>query len=257
MGVGQIRSVGGSAVQQATDLQKKTGSKNGPGSGSPGLPFSGRFPAPGADLQDMEASHAVVRGGPDFRPVHHNHVTPPRYGLIYADPPWWHNRRRPGDRLMGGVWGLYQPMRDDNLLAMRPQLDAWADDPCALAMWATSTRADFAWDLLRAWGFTPICVHRVWVKADSLRRWARYDCPQTEQLLLGRRGSLPRPAVRPDQVLYHVPGAPHEKPARVRDDLERMWPSARKLELFARHLAPGWDAWGDQVGFLDRHEGGA
>lgn len=209
---------------------------------------------------DMDRVDRVVRGACDraLRSAVNAVTGIPcgRYDLIYADPPWWYGRRKPGDRLQGGVWGLYRPMRDQALVEMRPQIDAWAADVCALAMWATSTRVDFALELIEAWGFRFICIHRVWVKVGPLRRWGRYDCPGSELLLLARRGSLPRPATRPDQVFYHVPCLPHEKPGRIREDLARMWPTWRKLEVFARHSAPGWDAWGDQVGFLDRHDTG-
>ena len=37
------------------------------------------------------------------------------------------------------------------------------------------------------------------------------------------------------------------KPAAVRENLEKLWPNATKIEMFARHSAPGWDVWGNEV----------
>jgi N6-adenosine-specific RNA methylase IME4 len=36
----------------------------------------------------------------------------------------------------------------------------------------------------------------------------------------------------------------------VRAAIERLYPDASKLELFARSERPGWDAWGNEVGKL-------
>ena len=37
------------------------------------------------------------------------------------------------------------------------------------------------------------------------------------------------------------------KPDAVQERIEAMYPTARKLELFARRRRPGWDVWGDEV----------
>jgi N6-adenosine-specific RNA methylase IME4 len=42
-----------------------------------------------------------------------------------------------------------------------------------------------------------------------------------------------------------------QKPEEVRDSIDRLYPDASKLELFARSERPGWDAWGNEVGKLD------
>jgi N6-adenosine-specific RNA methylase IME4 len=37
------------------------------------------------------------------------------------------------------------------------------------------------------------------------------------------------------------------KPAEIRDRITRMFPSHKKIELFAREVPDGWDAWGNEV----------
>jgi len=37
------------------------------------------------------------------------------------------------------------------------------------------------------------------------------------------------------------------KPDIIRDEIKRMFPECKRLELFARQQYPGWDAWGNEV----------
>ena len=51
----------------------------------------------------------------------------------------------------------------------------------------------------------------------------------------------------PDSVLEAPRGRHSEKPQRFYELLERAYPQATKLELFARAARPGWAAWGNEV----------
>lgn len=44
-----------------------------------------------------------------------------------------------------------------------------------------------------------------------------------------------------------APGEHSAKPEEVRTRIEQMFPTQRKLELFARKPSPGWDVWGNEV----------
>jgi N6-adenosine-specific RNA methylase IME4 len=41
------------------------------------------------------------------------------------------------------------------------------------------------------------------------------------------------------------------KPDEVNRRIDRLYPDASKIELFARSKWPNWDAWGNQVGLFD------
>ena len=78
-------------------------------------------------------------------------------------------------------------------------------------------------------------------------RWVRN---QHEPLLLGRRGNYPAPYPKdlPSSVIHAKRGRHSEKPPCVYERIERMYPHASKLELFARGTPrPGWAAWGNEV----------
>jgi len=100
--------------------------------------------------------------------------------------------------------------------------------------------------VIRAWGFeckTTLCWVKPWIGPGV---WLRN---RHELLLLGRRGDYPPPDPedRVDSVLEAPRGRHSEKPERVYELLERMYPQASKLELFARSRRPGWSAWGNEV----------
>ena len=63
------------------------------------------------------------------------------------------------------------------------------------------------------------------------------------------RGKFSPPAegCRPDSVI-EAPRREHSrKPDEVYELIERMYPRASKVELFARNERPGWSAWGLEV----------
>src|SRR5258705_7343164 len=94
----------------------------------------------------------------------------PEYDTILSDPPWHYNSRKAGAERLdktkfgGGAEKHYPLMRDDEIAALRPLLDAWAAPSCALFLWTTCPRLDSGIDILKAWGFRYATVAFVWIK---------------------------------------------------------------------------------------------
>ena len=178
-----------------------------------------------------------------------------RYSVIYVDPPWFYAQRCDTDSMRGGACKQYDLMPDAELIAFGSQIDEWADEDCALAMWATGPRMDFACDLLRAWRFRYATMLAVWVKIDAsgkpVTACGHYTSQSAEYLLLGLRGSMPVAERLIPNVIHAPRGAHSEKPQVFRTLVESLWPDARRLEVFCRHAPAGWDAWGNQVGLLE------
>lgn len=90
--------------------------------------------------------------------------------------------------------------------------------------------------------------HWAWLKPGlGLGRWNR---DRHELLLIGRRGRPPAPAPgqQPDSILEAPRGRHSEKPELFAGWIERLYPTAPKIELFRRGPArPGWDAWGNEA----------
>ena len=186
------------------------------------------------------------------------------FDLICPDPPWAYDG---GGRPQGGVDAHYSTMTLDELAAMRPQLEAWMAPDCAVPMWATAPKLQDAFALGAAWGLEYVTTLLVWLKTkprlqegqlllsvptsfDALFHCGMgfYSRSATEYVLLFRRG---RPPLPDDRTIGQVIAEPIREHSRKPDEayhrLERLWPDARRLEMFARTRRPGWEAWGNQV----------
>jgi N6-adenosine-specific RNA methylase IME4 len=161
------------------------------------------------------------------------------FDLLYADPPWQ----------LGHPDSPHAPENHYPTLPLEEikALKVPAAEDALLFLWAVTALLPEALEVIAAWGFSyKSCL--VWVK-DWIGpgTWLRN---RHELLLVGRRGDHrpPDPEDRVDSVLEAPRGRHSEKPAEVYELLERMYPRASKLELFARG-APraGWAAWGNEV----------
>lgn len=168
------------------------------------------------------------------------------YGVIYADPPW---RFEPYSRETGmdrAPENHYVTETTDVIARM----EVPAADNCVLFLWATAPMLPDALVVLNEWGFT-YKSHVIWVK-DRIGTgyWAR---SKHEVLLIGTRGNVPAPS--PGEQFTSAIEAPvgrhSEKPTIFAQEIERMFPSIPKLEMFCRSPRAGWSSWGNEVGNID------
>lgn len=173
----------------------------------------------------------------------------PRYSILYADPPWDYKGQRQhagaGSAPTGGATSHYQTVPLERLKSL--QVHSLCEDDCLLFLWSTSPHLDQAINLLTAWGFAWATVGFVWDKQRVNPGF--YTLSQVELCLIGKRGRIPAPrGSRNERQLVSQARREHsEKPDEVRRRIEAMFPTQRKLELFARERVAGWDAWGDEV----------
>jgi N6-adenosine-specific RNA methylase IME4 len=158
--------------------------------------------------------------------------------LIYADPPWQ----------LGNPDSAHAPENHYPTMALEEiaALELPTADDCLLLLWAVNCRLPQALELIEAWGFE-YKTNLVWVKQRiGLGFWVRN---RHELLLLATRGRFPLPDPHdcPDSVLEAPRGRHSQKPAGFYERIERAWPQASKLELFARCARPGWVAWGNEL----------
>jgi len=121
-----------------------------------------------------------------------------------------------------------------------------AAEDAALFLWAVNGQLPEALEVMAAWKFE-YRTNFSWVKPSiGLGHWTRN---RHELLLLGMRGkvALPDEEDRPDSVIEAPRGRHSEKPACVYERIERMFPGASRIELFARATRPGWVSWGNEV----------
>jgi N6-adenosine-specific RNA methylase IME4 len=160
-----------------------------------------------------------------------------RYGIILGDPPW-----RPTEGLLDPtrqIENQYPTLPLQDLIALRPRVEALALDDCVLCLWATTQKLFEAVILIEAWGFT-VQSGAVWIKPSiGMGYWFR---GRHELLVLATRGNpmTPLEADRPDSVITAARAGHSEKPDEVYALIERMFPVVPKVEIFARAERPGW-----------------
>lgn len=161
-----------------------------------------------------------------------------KYSLIYADPPWRYEHVKTESR---AIENQYPTMSLEDICAL--PVAEMAHDDCVLFLWATSPKLAEAMRVIESWGFTyRTCA--VWDK--EVIGMGYYFRQQHELLLIATRGEPGAPAVEARESSVHRErrGQHSAKPGYYGALIERMYPNAKKIELFCRAPRDGWNVWG-------------
>ncbi|MET0170923.1 MAG: MT-A70 family methyltransferase [Agrobacterium vaccinii] len=183
------------------------------------------------------------------------------YPIGYADPPW---QQEAWSDETGQDKGLkYPSMTVEQIKALCAGDKSPFTRDAVLLLWVTANRLPDGIAVLEAWGFEFV-TSLVWDKVNiGMGRWTR---DRHEILLIGKRGKIslaPLPGTQPPSLYAEAKTDHSRKPVWYAEQIDRLWPGMRKLELFQRKesLAEGdvrlngkWDFWGNQAG---SPEGGA
>ena len=171
------------------------------------------------------------------------------YSVILADPPWmfkvWSKTTGKNGRT---AEKHYRTMTTADIC----ELSIPATDNCALFLWAVWPALPDALEVIKAWGFEYKTVAWTWVKLQKAGMGFHfglgyYTRANTEPCLLAVRGKMPV-AVHDVQALICSPVREHSrKPDDQYGKIERLYPDATKLEMFARRQRSGWDVFGNEV----------
>ncbi len=169
------------------------------------------------------------------------------YDVIVADPPWpyW------GSGTKWAAAAKYYPLMTEEEIAGLPMGELLAPRG-VLFLWATSPKLDVAMRCIAAWGLTFLGVEFVWnkTKADGTPIGAQGVRPTVvkplAEFVLGA-SKVKKPMPVADEGVVQTVFAPRSihsaKPPEVMDRIERLYPEASRIELFARQRRDGWDAW--------------
>ena len=177
-----------------------------------------------------------------------------KYRTIVADPPW-DVRRGPllkmghGFRKNGPAHSRplsYPTMTLAEIAALPVQ--SLAEDDAHLYLWTINRYVADAYDIARAWGFTPSTLI-TWAKEPMGSGLGGAWGITTEHALFCRRGTLAAKAKVPSTWFkwkrpYEL-GRHSAKPDAFLDLVEQVSPGPY-VELFARRGRFGWDYWGNE-----------
>jgi len=164
-----------------------------------------------------------------------------KYRVLYADPPWQYGNRMPG--YFTEQSDHYPTMTLEELYAM--PVSTLTEPDAVLFLWVTSPILRDAFALVDAWGFE-YKASFVWDKVKH--NMGHYNSVRHELLLVCTRGSCqPDKQKLFDSVVSVERGDHSEKPEEFREIIDTLYPNGRRLELFARRGADGWDAYGNEI----------
>ena len=121
-----------------------------------------------------------------------------------------------------------------------------------LYLWATNPKLPFAFRVMQEWGFI-YKTTLTWIKVrkdggiiGNGMGW--FYRGATEHVLFGVKGRKPIPSeLRKPNVFLAKRGKHSEKPQEFYDLVDKVsGEDAKKIDVFARKVRSGWDAWGDE-----------
>ena len=170
-------------------------------------------------------------------------LSPPRFDVLYADPPW---------HLGGGTRGRppYPLMATRDICAL-PVSSVAAQDSIPF-LWAVHFHLPDALAVIRAWGFTYKTVAFTWVKRTPLDTgfllgrgyWTHSNA---EPCLLATKGRPRRVGTGVSSLIVSPRREHSRKPDEVRDKIVHISGDVPRAELFARQKVHGWSSWGNEV----------
>ncbi|WP_245494994.1 MT-A70 family methyltransferase [Rhizobium ruizarguesonis] len=172
----------------------------------------------------------------------------------YCDVPW---EQEAWSDETGQDKGLpYPSMSVDELMALCAGAKSPFTPDAILYFWSTTNRLRDAMRIIEAWGFKFMTMI-TWDKVNiGMGRWVR---DRTEHLLICKRGDFPGLDLyteKPQSLYSEVKTEHSRKPVWFAEQIERLYPDMRKLELFQRKdsLADddvrrngNWIFWGNQA----------
>lgn len=182
-----------------------------------------------------------------------------KFDILYIDPPWKYNTRRNSKTKFGLGMSRYDGMTLQELCDLpvrkitQPNAAAfvWVTSPALKRRHPAETPQRYLFELAEAWGLYYVAKAFCWVKIakDGSPRLlpGYYTGSNTEDCFLLVKGKMPVADKGVNQIVFNELGKQSEKPNEVRERITRLYPKARKLEMFARCYTPGWVSWGNET----------
>ena len=179
-----------------------------------------------------------------------------RYGIFYSDPPW--NQTKGNLRACRPNQGKqldYSTLSLSEIKEIHRQAFMFADTKCNVFMW-TIDKYLFDTELfMKELGWT-VHARMIWDKGNGIAPAFTVRFSHEYLLWFYRKGAMLMPEKKfrgKFTTVIREPSTVHShKPVCVYKMIDSMFPSVKKLEMFARNEKEGWDSWGDQVSLFKK-----
>ncbi|HET6457359.1 MAG TPA: MT-A70 family methyltransferase [Nitrosopumilaceae archaeon] len=164
------------------------------------------------------------------------------FSLVCLDPPWEYYLQLDGSP-------KYKTMSTDEIKKMKIPMTK----DCVVFMWATIPKLKDALQVFEAWGLEyKTAIGWIKKKNGKLQEGTgHYVRGNLELLLIATKGKpgVPLEQNRPVNVIEAERTTHSTKPELAYEIIDRMYPDAKKLEMFARkrRQTGNWVQWGDEL----------
>ena len=179
-----------------------------------------------------------------------------KYRCLVVDPPW--DQGKTGKRACRPNQGTkldYPTLTPEQIKAL--PIAEWAASECLLWLWATNSRSrsadrpilEVAFEILHVWGFR-FYTMLTWDKRTGPCPFGPYQVT-TEHVLFGYRGkaNFPKESLGKRKTLFSTADGKRNvhstKPKELYDHIREHFNGPR-LDVFARHIHPGFHGWGNE-----------
>ena len=186
------------------------------------------------------------------------HFPDKKYNVIYADPPWkfgdrfWSAKKlESGKNVQVSLNTHYETMSLQDICNL--PVPSICFDDCVLFLWTTDAHIPDAISVIESWDFFYKKVGFVWnkktVNFKQVCYMGRWTMKESEICLLATKGHPHKLLkVRNVRQLVEAKRRDHsQKPIEVANIIKLMFGDVPCIELFAREIIEGWDAWGNEI----------
>ena len=168
-----------------------------------------------------------------------------KFRVVYADPLWSYRDTADAGAVQSGGAAMQYPTMSIEALCDLKVRDI-CDEDSVLFLWVTVPLLFECQPVIAAWGFS-YRTHLVWDKVKH--NHGHYTSVRHECLLVCVRGSgVPDVPTQHDSVQVIERTGHSEKPERFRELIDELYPTGKRVELFARTPPPSpWEGWGNEL----------
>jgi len=164
-----------------------------------------------------------------------------KYRVIYADPPWEYGNSMPS--YFTEQADHYQLMSLDEICSL--DIKSLTEDDAVLFLWVTSPILRDSFKVVDAWGFN-YKASFIWDKVKH--NMGHYNSVRHEILLVCTKGACTPDNIKLYDSVQSIERTEHSsKPEIFRNIIDTLYTHGRRIELFARNKAEGWDVFGNEA----------
>lgn len=172
-----------------------------------------------------------------------------RFSVILADPPWSFDDTLTMSTVARGARSNYDVMTDREIELLGHSIYVLCERNSCCALWCPSSKLPAGLRVMAGWGFefkTTVVWDKKLAKGAQAFGMGHYFRAAHELALFGVRGTYRPTGSKSERSLFEAVAQEHSrKPGNLHESLERMYPGAQCLELFARCTRLGWTCLGN------------